>query len=105
MSTREKNLILMFLSLNKNDRGCVEKFESIISKLSKLSDELGIKSKTPQSKAFADLEQDIFDLFDMTKDTYFTFGANANEVIETCDLDWTLEKMEEIRTKANEKAA
>lgn len=105
MSTREKNLILMFLSLNKNDKGCAEKFGSIISKLSDLACKLGIQDGTPENKDFMEIEEDIFDLFDMTKDAYFTFGANANEVVETCDLDWTVEKMEEIRAKANKKAA
>ena len=41
------------------------------------------------------LENEIIELFQMTKETYFNFGENANDVIEEYDLDWTPEK--EIR--------
>ena len=46
------------------------------------------------------LENEIIDLFEMTKNMYFDFGLNANEVIEEYDLDWTPKVMEEITEKA-----
>ena len=98
MTIREKNLLCFFLGVSKADNGCTKQYEKVLGNLSKLADKLGIKNGTPENKDFKELE-----LFEMTKDVYFSFGVNANEVIEEYDLDWTPKVMEEIATK--EKAA
>lgn len=100
MSTREKNLLLYFLGVSKADNGCTKQYEKVLTELTKLSYKLGIKDGTPENKEFMALENEIISLFDMTKNIYFDFGANANEVLEEYDLDWTLEKTEEIRKAA-----
>lgn len=103
MTIREKNLLCFFLGVSKADNGCTKQYEKVLGNLSKLADKLGIKNGTPENKDFKELESEIIDLFEMTKDVYFSFGVNANEVIEEYDLDWTPKVMEEIATK--EKAA
>ena len=100
MSTREKNLLIYFLGLSRTDNGCTKKYDEVIRKVTQLAHKLGIKSGTKQMKYFMELEDEIVDLFDMTKNAYFDFGKNANEVIEEYDLDWTPEKTEEIRKVA-----
>ena len=102
MTNREKNLLLMFLEVNKIDNGCVNKMEEVTKKLSKLAYKLGIEDGTPQNKDFIELENDITDLFQVTKDIYFIFGTKANDIIENYDLDWTPKVMEDINKKVNE---
>ena len=104
MSTKEKNLLMYFLEASKTDNGCTKKWEDV-RRLSRLADKLGVKLGTPENREFIELESDIVDLFKMTRDTYFDFGATANEVIETYDLDWTPEKLEEIKAEINKKVA
>ena len=87
MSTREKNLLLMFLELSKNDKGCTEKWEKVTKKLAKVAEGLGIQDGTEENTVFIELESEITELFQMTKDVYFSFGINAKEVVE----DYTLE--------------
>ncbi len=95
MSTREKNLLMYFLGVSKADNGCTKQYEKVLTELTKLAYKLGVKDGTPQNREFMALENEIVELFQMTKDTYFNFGENANDVIEEYDLDWTPEK--EIR--------
>lgn len=95
MSTREKNLLMYFLGVSKADNGCTKQWEKVLTELTKLAYKLGIKDGTPENRDFMALEEEIIKLFQMTKETYFDFGENANEVIEEYDLDWTPEK--EIR--------
>ena len=87
MSTREKNLLLYFLELSKTDNGCTEKYNEVTRKVAQLADKLGIKSGTEQMKYFMELEDEIVDLFDMTKSTYFDFGTTAREVVEEYNLE------------------
>lgn len=89
MTTREKNLLIFFLELTSTDDGCTKKWDEVTHKLSKLAYKLGIKDGTPENRDFMELEKDITDLFQMTKERYFNFGEKANEVIEEYDLDWT----------------
>ena len=98
MSTREKNLLMYFLAVSKSDNGCTKQYEKVLTELTKLAYKLGIKDGTPENREFMALENEIIELFQMTKETYFNFGGNANEVIEEYDLDWTPEK--EIRKVA-----
>lgn len=87
MSTREKNLLLIFLELSKTDNGCTEKWEEVTKKLTKLAYKLGIQGGTPQNRDFMELENDITELFLMTRDMYFNFGATAKEVVEEYKLE------------------
>lgn len=87
MSTREKNLLLMFLELSKSDNGCTKKWEEVTKKLAKLADKLGVQEGTPQNRDFMELENDINQLFQMTKETYFNFGETAKEIIEEYNLE------------------
>ena len=98
MSTREKNLLMYFLGVSKADNGCTKQWEKVLRELTNLAYKLGIKDGTPENRDFMALEDEIIKLFQMTKETYFDFGENANEVIEEYDLDWTPEK--EIRKVA-----
>lgn len=100
MSTREKNLLMYFLGVSKADNGCTKQWEKVLTELTKLAYKLGIKDGTPENRDFMALEEEIIKLFQMTKETYFDFGENANEVIEEYDLDWTPEKTEEIKKVA-----
>lgn len=105
MSTKEKNLLMYFLEVSKTDNGCTKKWEDVVRRLSRLADKLGVKIGTPENREFIELESDIVDLFKMTRDTYFDFGATANEVIETYDLEWTPVKLEEIKAEIDKKIA
>ena len=98
MSTREKNLLMYFLGVSKADNGCTKQWEKVLRELTNRAYKLGIKDGTPENRDFMALEDEIIKLFQMTKETYFDFGENANEVIEEYDLDWTPEK--EIRKVA-----
>ena len=98
MSTREKKLLMYFLGVSKADNGCTKQWEKVLTELTNLAYKLGIKDGTPENRDFMALEDEIIKLFQMTKETYFDFGENANEVIEEYDLDWTPEK--EIRKVA-----
>lgn len=100
MSIREKNLLMYFLGVSKADNGCTKQYEKVLTELTKLAYKLGIKDGTPQNREFMALENEIIELFQMTKDTYFDFGENANEVLEEYDLDFIPEKAEEIRKVA-----
>lgn len=87
MSTREKNLLLFFLELSKTDNGCTAKVEEVTKKLTNLAYKLGIKDGTPQNRDFMALENEIIELFQMTKETYFNFGTTAKEVVEEYNLE------------------
>ena len=86
---------MYFLGVSKADNGCTKQWEKVLRELTNLAYKLGIKDGTPENRDFMALEDEIIKLFQMTKETYFDFGENANEVIEEYDLDWTPEK--EIR--------
>ena len=100
MSTREKNLLLFFLGVSKADNGCTKQYEKVLIELTNLAYKLGIKDGTPQNREFMALENEIIELFQMTKDVYFSFGENAKEVIEEYDLDYKAEKIEKINKVA-----
>ncbi|MCF2626258.1 hypothetical protein I6E17_08845 [Fusobacterium perfoetens] len=87
MSTREKNLLLLFLEVSKTDNGCTKKWEEVTKKLTKLAYKLGIQDGTPQNRDFIELENDITQLFQMTKDIYFNFGTTAKEIVEEYSLE------------------
>lgn len=87
MSTREKNLLMYFLGVSKSDNGCTKQYEKVLTELTKLAYRLGIKDGTPQNREFMALENEIVELFQMTKDTYFNFGENAKEVVEEYNLE------------------
>lgn len=100
MTNREKNLLCFFLGVSKTDNGCTKQYEKVLENLTKLAYKLGVKDGTAENREFMALENEIIDLFEMTKNMYFDFGLNANEVIEEYDLDWTPKVMEEITEKA-----
>ena len=105
MSTREKNLLMYFLRESRTDKGCTAKYEKILSIITELMNDLEVKADSSSNKKFLELESEITELFQETKDTYFDFGANANEVIENCDLDWTPIKAEELSSEENIRVA
>ncbi len=105
MSTREKNLLMYFLRESRTDKGCTAKYEKILSIIAELMCELEIKADSEENRKFLELEDNVTKLFQETKDTYFDFGANANEVIENCDLDWTPIKVEELSSEENIRVA
>lgn len=87
MSTREKNLLMYFLGVSKADNGCTRQYEKVLTELTKLAYKLGVKDGTPQNREFMALENEIVELFQMTKDTYFNFGESAKEVVEEYNLE------------------
>lgn len=88
MTARDKNLLLMFLTESGADNGCAEKWEKTIRNLTQLAYKLGIKDGGEQMRYFMELEDELSELFQMTKETYFNFGVTAKEVTE----DYNLEK-------------
>ena len=105
MSTREKNLLMYFLRESRTDKGCTAKYEKVLSIIAELMNDLEAKADSSSNKKILELESEITELFQVTKDTYFDFGANANEVIENRDLDWTPIKVEELSSEENIRVA
>lgn len=93
MTTEQKNLLLFFLGQSKNDKGCTNQKFVLLSKLTKLRNDLGIAEGTAENRIFMELEKEVLTLFEMTSNHYFDFGLVANDVVENDNLDWTLEEV------------
>lgn len=95
MTIEQKNLLLFFLEESKNDRGCTNQKMKLLSLLSKLKAELGVKEGTKDNMIFMKLENEVLTLFEMTSRNYFELGLIANDVVENCQLNWNKEVINE----------
>lgn len=95
MTIEQKNLLLFFLEKSKNDKGCTIQKMKVLSLLSKLKIELGVKEGTKDNKIFVNLENEVLTLFEMTSKNYFEFGLVANDVVENYQLSWNKEVIDE----------
>lgn len=96
MTLEQKNFLLGFLAISGVNKS-VQDFEMNVRK--QVSEIIDLLPKEKISKGIK-LENDLLELLELIKWSYFDYGVSANETDEEWDLTWTPDVAEKITKEA-----